>query len=301
MHFTFQVGFITDVPSIYHPHDLQHLHLPQFFSREDRAWRERWYRELCAQAALVAVASSWTKRDVELSYGIEPAKIEVVPLAPPTLAYPVISAAAIEATHARLATPPAYVLYPAQTWPHKNHVNLLRALALLRRRHGLVVPLVACGQQNEGFPELAREQGSLGLGDQVVWPGFVSPADLQALYARATAVVIPSKFEAASAPLWEAFAAGVPAACSDVTSLPEQAGDAALLFDPDDVEQIAESIRRIWTEADLRAILISRGAERVKEFTWSRTAHLFRAHYRRVARVPLTGADRELIASKVAI
>ena len=108
--------------------------------------------------------------------------------------------------------------------------------------------------------------------------------------------MIPTKFEAVSFPLWEAFLAGVPAACSNVTSLPEQAQDAALQFDPDEVEQMAELLRRLWTDADLRAELSERGRRQVAELSWARTARLFRAHYRRLAGRQLETADHQLLA-----
>lgn len=111
----------------------------------------------------------------------------------------------------------------------------------------------------------------------------------------ARAVVIPSLFEAASAPLWEAWRAGTPVACSNVTSLPEQAGAAAIVFDPHDLSQIAAATLQLWTEDDVRNRLIAAGRERVGSFTWLRTARIFRAHYRRLAGRDLTADDRELI------
>jgi glycosyltransferase involved in cell wall biosynthesis len=297
MHFTHQSGFTTAIPSIYHPHDLQHLHLPEYFTREVIASRERTYRALCEQAAMVAVASSWTKGDIERAYGLSPEKVLVVPWAPPTAAYEVPEPPVAAEIRHRLGIPDAYILYPAQTWPHKNHVGLLRALALLRDRHGVIVPLVASGRRNDGFGQIERQQTALGLTTQVTWVDFVSSLELQALYAGARAVVVPSRFEAASFPVWEAFASGVAAACSNVTSLPEQAGDAALVFDPLDIDQMADAIRRLWTDGDLRATLIEKGSARVRRFTWDRTARLFRAHYRRLAHVEVTDDDRELLAA----
>jgi glycosyltransferase involved in cell wall biosynthesis len=232
---------------------------------------------------MVAVASDWTRDDVIAEYGLASDKVVVVPWAPPTAAYAEPDKIDAAVRRSRLGVPDSYVLYPAQTWPHKNHIGLLRALARLRDREGVVVPLVAPGQRNAFFSEIAREVTDLGLGDQVVWPGFVSTTDLVALYAGATAVVIPSRFEAASAPLWEAFLAGVPAACSNVTSLPQQAGDAALVFDPDDVAAMAAAILRLWTDGDLRDRLVHRGRIQVAELQWDTTARLFRTHYRRLA------------------
>jgi glycosyltransferase involved in cell wall biosynthesis len=297
VHFTSQAAFLTRIPTIYHPHDIQHVHLPEFFSSELIAWREGWYRALCEQASMVAVSSAWTKRDVEEHYGLPPGRVRVVPLAPVTSAFRRLDAEEARAIRDQLGVPDTYVLYPAQTWPHKNHVGLLRALALLRDRHDVIVPLVAPGQQNEHFDEIKRVQASLGLDAQVTWPGFVSAEELRALYAGATSVVIPTRFEAASFPLWEAFEAGVPAACSNVTSLPEQAGDAALVFDPDDVDSIASAILRLWSDDRLRTMLAEHGRERIKCLTWERTARIFRAHYRRLTSTPLRADDRELLAA----
>jgi glycosyltransferase involved in cell wall biosynthesis len=296
VHFTAQAGFRTLIPTIYHPHDLQHLHLPQFFSPELIAWREGWYRALCKQAAMVAVASSWTKHDVEEHYGLPPGRVRVVRMAPATSAFRTIDTSAAQAIRTRLGVPERYVLYPAQTWPHKNHAGLLRAVAELRDRDSLIVPLVAPGKQNEHFGNLSRLQEELGLEGQVLWPGFITPDELTALYDGALAVVIPTLFEAASFPLWEAFAAGVPAACSNVTALPEQAGDAALVFDPHDVASIANSVRRLWTEPELRATLAERGRRKVSDLSWISTARTFRAHYRRITGRGLSPEDEVWLA-----
>jgi glycosyltransferase involved in cell wall biosynthesis len=255
---------------------------------------------MCEQSAMVAVASRWTKRDVEQHFGLPPEKVVVVPLAPPTGAYDRVGPDEAEAAATRLGLPPMFVLYPAQTWPHKNHLALLEALATLRRG-GLVVPFVSTGRLTEHFRVLQQRATRLGIADQVYWLGFVPPRDLSAVYSRATAVIIPTRFEAASAPLWEAFLAGVPAACSTVTSLPEQAGDAALLFDPDRTDQLAEAIRELWEDSSLRSTLVSRGRERVGSFSWDRTARLFRAHYRRLAGRTLDEVDRQLIAESTLI
>jgi len=295
MHFTRQLGFRTSLPSIYHPHDLQHVHLPQFFSEEERRWREVTYGGLCRQAALVAVASTWAREDVVAHYQLAEDRVVVVPLAPPTGAYPATSEADFEAVRSRLALPDRFFLYPAQTWPHKNHLGLLQALALLRDRERMRIPVVFPGRQNEHFAVIEAKVAELGIGSQVRFPGFVSPVELVCLYRLATGVVIPTRFEAGSFPLWEAFFLGVPAACSNVTSLPAQAGDAALLFEPEDVEGMAHSIARLWSDQDLRRELAQRGRQRVARFTWGQTARAFRAHYRRLAGKKLSREDLELL------
>lgn len=295
VHFTAQSAFLTRLPSIYHPHDLQHLHLPELFSPEERAKRERNYRLFCARARVVAVASSWTRDDVVRRYGIAPEKVVVVPLAPSTAAYAEAAPAERRAIRARLALPQGFALYPAQTWPHKNHLRLLEALALLRSR-GLLVPLVCTGALTDHHAAVMERARELDLAGQVRFLGFVSPEELQVLYQECTLVVIPSLFEAGSFPLWEAMRAGVPAACSNVTSLPLQAGDAALVFDPRDPGAIAGAVERLWTDRGLREELGRRGRLRVAQFTWVETARRFRALYRRVGGRE-TAEDRELLSA----
>ena len=295
MHFTMQSAFLTRVPSIFHPHDLQHIHMPEFFSKRQRDVRDAHYRRFCTDAAMIAAATSWVKDDLVSQLHVSPDRVRVVELAPPNQAYPEPAAEDIARVRARYDLPAEFVLYPAQTWPHKNHIGLLRAIARLRDEHGLVVPLVSSGGLNEFYPRIRAEIARLRLGEQVRFVGFVQPDELQALYRMCRAVVIPTKFEAASYPVWEAFLAGTPVAASTVTSLPKQVGDAGLLFDPDDTAAMAEAVRRLWTDSALRVELAKRGSERVRQFTWERTARMFRAHYRRLAGRPLSHDDRALI------
>jgi len=104
--------------------------------------------------------------------------------------------------------------------------------------------------------------------------------------------VIPTKFEAGSFPVWEAFSAGVPVACSNITSLPEQAGEAALLFSPDRHDEIADAVRRLWTDEDLRKNLIGLAKSKISNLSWEKTARLFRSQYRMLSGKPEFQEDR---------
>ncbi len=135
----------------------------------------------------------------------------------------------------------------------------------------------------------------LGLGRQVKFLGLVPREELSALYRAAQFVFIPTLFEAASAPVFEAWQHGAPVACSSVTSLPEQAAGAALLFDPFDVEAIARALARMATEEGLREELRRSGARRLDDFSLERTAKAYRAVYRRAAGLELGEEDRRLL------
>lgn len=297
VHFASQEGSLTNIPSIYHPHDLQHLHLPEYFAPKEVRRREVTYRAFCEQAQMISVVSSWGKQDLIQHYKLPKDKVWVVPLAPMLTAYPSPSNEDLASTLQKFLLPETFVFYPAQTWAHKNHIALLEALAILRRRYRLRIPFVSSGRTNEFFPTIQRRARELLLTDQAWFLGFVTPLELQCLYRLCHSIIVPSKFEAASFPLWEAFLSAVPAACSNVTSLPDQAGDAALIFDPDRPEEIANAVRRLWTDEALCNNLVERGKNRVARFTWDRTARTFRAHYRRIANCPLTEQDRSLLSS----
>lgn len=299
VHFPTQAAFRTGVPSVYHPHDLQHEHLPELLPRMYRAHRDLQYRAFCRRAAMVPVTSTWIREDVEHQYGqIVAGKVHVVPLAPANDAYGDVDPAEARVRLAELGVPVDYAFYPAQTFPHKNHVGLLRALARLRD-DGVIVHLVCSGLRNpKFFAQIEEEIKRLELGEQVTFLDYVSTRDMVCLYRCARAVAIPSRFEAASAPLWEAMRSGVPTACSNVTSLPRQAGNAAIVFDPDDVDDIARAVRIVWTDDAERARLSEAGPRRAAEFSWERTARLFCAHYRRLLELPPAPGDDDLLAAQ---
>jgi glycosyltransferase involved in cell wall biosynthesis len=296
MHFTTQMGFLTKVDSIYHPHDLQHVHMPELFDRYSLSFREVTYRTFCDQAKMIAVASSFTQDDVIRHLGVPSDKVQLVPLAPIVGSYTIPTQAELIAIRHKYNLPERFGLYPAQTWPHKNHIGLASALALLRDKYATRVSLVCCGQQNDYYTSIRQQITRLKLQDQIRFLGFIPTSDLRTLHAACRCIVVPTLFEGASGPLWDGFEAGVPVACSNVTSLPDQAGDAALVFDPNDVEDMAAAIARLWKDDALCSALVDRGRRRIARFTWERTAKHFRAHYRRIAGRLLTAEDREILA-----
>lgn len=295
IHFPFQTYEPCGLPTVYNPHDLQHLHYPEFFDTSEIGRREKLYPAACRAAHTVVVASAFIKRDVAERYRIEPQKIQVIPWAPPPL--PELSTAADYQTLRRkygLCDRP-FALYPAMTWEHKNHVRLLEALARLRDRDGLEVHLVCTGLQTDFWPRVESRMNELGLGGQVRFLGLIPSEELSALYRAAQFVFIPTLFEAASAPLFEAWQHGAPVACSAVTSLPEQAAGAALLFDPLDPAGVARALARMATEERLRDELRRWGARRLEDFSLERTAKAYRAVYRRAAGLRLGEEDRRLL------
>jgi glycosyltransferase involved in cell wall biosynthesis len=297
MHFLLTLGFLTRVPTIYQPHDLQHLHLPDFFTPREIARRELTYRTFCERASLVVMMTSWGKQDLVARYGVPPEKVAVVPWGSVLSSYPTPSPDDLATVRREMSLPERFLLFPAQTWPHKNHLGLLEALAVLRDRHGLELTTVCPGKHAEHFERIEARARELGLSDSVRFPGFVSPLELRSLYTLATALVFPSLFEGWGLPVSEALWIGLPVACSAIPSLVDMTGDAALTFDPTNPQEIAESIQRIWNDATLRASLAERGKKRSERFTFDHAARLFRAHYRRIGGSGFTDEDRDLLTA----
>jgi glycosyltransferase involved in cell wall biosynthesis len=290
VHMPFQQSGFVSAPFIYHPHDLQHCHMPEFFTPRQLANREVTYAAMCARAAAVAVGCSWVKDDVVTQLGLDPDRIHVVPLAPfvsePT-GIPDIQG---------LDLPPRYLIYPAANWPHKNHDRLFRALAQLRER-GVTVPLVLTGSTRAGNIDLNALAAAAGATGLVRHLGYLSPSQLKVVTEGASAMIVPTLFEAESFPIWEAFRLGVPVACSNVTSIPRQVGDAALVFDPYDVEAIARAIEVLWTRPHVSQDLARRGRARVAGLSWQATARHFLALYRLLAQ-RATDQDLTLLAQE---
>ena len=296
VHFPLGQFVVSSVPAVFNPHDLQHVHFPQFFSRVERTWKDVTRGAGCKLAHTVTVSSEWVRQDIVRHYGIAPEKIRVIPWAPPTQVYREPTPAILEALRHKYELPHEFALYPAMTWPHKNHIRLLEALALLRDRRHLQVNLVCTGHQNDFWRHIEHRMTQLGLEKNVRFLGFVPGEDLRGLYRLAQFMVFPTLFEAAGGPLVEAWQEGTAVACAAITSLPEQVGDAALLFDPRSVQDISDALARMATDPSLRETLRQRGFARLPRFNWEATAKAYRAVYRHAAGCSLTEEDRHLLS-----
>ena len=225
----------------------------------------------------IVVDAASTKRDLVEHLGTPTDKIDVVPLAAsaPRAAPPPEAAVRERLAH---GTRPV-VLSASAKRPHKNVARLLQALARipLERRPVLVVP----GYPTPYEAELRAIAAGLALRDDVVFPEWLDAAELEGLYALAACVVFPSLYEGFGLPVLEAMVRGVPVACSDRSSLPEVAGDAAVLFDPEDVPAITRALEELLGDRGLADRLARAGREQAARFSWDRTAAQTVESYRR--------------------
>ena len=283
VHFPSQVAYLTEVPSIYQPWDLQHCHLPEFFSEEDLLLRKSLYPAFCQQARFVCIQTEWGKQDLIQQFHLDPAKIEVIRWGTAFEAYTSPSDAELQQTRRELDLPEKYLVYPAVTWPHKNHALILQALALMVERTGRAVHVIFTGKPTDARRELEAQAQSLGIAPYLHFLGFVTPTQIQAIFAGATAMVFPSRFEGLGLPVLEAFRVGLPVLCSTATVLPEVAGDAALLFDPDSPAELVDALDRMLASPELRADLVARGHTVLERYSADHAAEEFRKLYARTA------------------
>jgi glycosyltransferase involved in cell wall biosynthesis len=234
---------------------------------------------LCARRAdRILTISEAAKEDIAAEWDMPAAEIDVTPLGIRLGDAPREALGAAGVRERFGLRPGPVVLCVAQKRTHKNLDGLIRALALLDDPAAQLVLPGAPTPYEDRLRELAAQ---LGVADRVRFPAWVEDDELEGLYQLADCFVLPSFEEGFGLPVLEAMARGVPVACSGVSSLPEVAGDAALLFDPADPSDIASSIDRLLGDAGLRAQLVQRGLVRCREFTWERTARETLASYRR--------------------
>jgi glycosyltransferase involved in cell wall biosynthesis len=287
VHFPTQSAFLTELPSIYQPWDLQHLHYPQFFTSSEILLREKCYRAYCHRAIYVCVQAEWTRQDVIKHYGLPADKVVVVPWGSVFDAYTAPSPEITFATAKKYGLPDRFFFYPAVTWPHKNHEGVLRALQVLKTEHGIAPHVYFTGSSTEYCKVLDKLAQDLGVFEQTHFLGFLTPEELQAIFSLATAMVFASKFEGFGLPILESFHARLPVLSSNATTLPEVAGDAALYFDPDSPSELAALMKAILDTPELRQDLIKKGTLVLSQHSINDTATDFQALYERVAALSL--------------
>src|SRR5581483_7908717 len=167
-----------------------------------------------------------------------------------------------------------FVLFIGTREPRKNLSVLIRAFAQARRRAGLPHALVIAGAHGWSDREIPRAIDDTGIGADLIMPGFVPHHELPLWYRAADVFVYPSQYEGFGMPVLEALACGTPVITSNVSSLPEAVGDAALLVNPRAPEQIADALIRLLTDEALRRECAARGPQHARQFTWTRAAQL---------------------------
>ncbi len=265
-------------------HDMAVLRYPDTVPPAFRQWFRTTVDAAARRASWIVADSDASLRDTLELTDADPERITSIPLAV-SEAYLVPGDRDQDRRHIaeRYGITQPYVLYVGTTHPRKNLPRLLDAFAKARAAVDLPHRLVLVGDKGFGSGDVQTRVARLGLADTVSLPGYVPEDDLPRFYRAADLFAFPSLYEGFGFPVLEAMATGCPVVTSSVSSLPEVAGDAALMVDPLDVDGIAERIEQVLTRPELAAELRELGREQAARFSWQRTAEAHVALYRRLA------------------
>jgi len=260
---------VMDIPYITVLWDLAHRlqpYFPEVSSQGEWEIRENIYALKLRRAAAIITGTKVGQEEIQQCYQIPKERIKILPFSTPQFS--------LNATHSqnnsilsKYQIPENYLLYPAQFWPHKNHVGLLLAVKLIRDKYNLTFPVVFVGSDKGNRSYVEQVVNDLDLSQQVHFLGFIPQVDLISLYQHAFALTFLTFLGPDNLPPLEAFALGCPVIASEVSGAQEQLGDAALLVNPKEPEQIAKAIKQLWEDRNFRETLIKRGLTRASRWT----------------------------------
>jgi glycosyltransferase involved in cell wall biosynthesis len=292
LHVQFTAPPFSPCPVVVSIHDLSFEHLPQTFKWRSRKQLRITVRRSAREAAQVIALSEHARNDIIDTYGVEPEKVNVIPLAAPAHFRPVLDEEELQRVRQTYGIEGDYILSVGAIQPRKNLSRLVAAYSRLRRARpeGNLPKLVLVGKCAWLYDETLRSIKELEVSDSVILTGYVPESDLPALYSGALAFVYPSYFEGFGLPPLEAMQCGTTVIVGDKTSLPEVVGDAGVLVDPFEVADIAAAIEKVISDSNFREQLRVKGLERARLFNWQKTARQTLRVYQKAAGVKQQGS-----------
>ncbi len=252
--------------------DMQPEDLPGNYAPAYHLVLTRLLRRAAHSAAHILTLSEHAKQRIIAVYGVPPERITVSYCAAEPIYFARVPRDEIARIRQTYALHQPYILSVATLHPHKNLDALIDAFVALRAESDTPIQLALVGLRGNAAATLQEKVRAAGIEEAVVMTGWVPDTDLPALYQGAAVYVLPSRYEGFGIPVLEAMASGTPVVTTTATALPEVAGDAALLVDPNDRPALVTAIRRVLDDASVRQELIGRGTAQAARFTWKQTA-----------------------------
>ncbi len=235
-------------------HDVQELYFPEFFSADERAYRAVNYLDFIKRSDKIIVSYQHIKNDLVKFFGVKQNLISILLLKMDNLWYSKFNNNDIKTLDIKFDK---YIFYPANSWFHKNHLNLIRTIYYLKTQKDLKINILFTGDfKSEQGEFIKSEIKKLDLEQQITILGIVSEEELYSIYQHTQGVVIPTLYEAGSFPLMESILMNIPVICSNVTSLPETIGNLEFTFNPNSIEDIADKIQKLWNDENYRNLSI---------------------------------------------
>jgi len=261
----------TKVPTCLVIHDLAFEHYPDHFVLSHRIYWRHYSPLFARKAKQIATVSTFSKNDISKHYGINPAKIDVVYNGSHD-EFKLLTWDEREQVKKQYADGCEYFVFAGALHPRKNIVNLLKAFIAFKKRQRSNMKLVIVGRLAWKYEEVEEMRAEMPFKDEVKWVGYMEINELSKVMGGAYALVYASLFEGFGIPILEALECGVPAIVSNTSSMPEVAGDAGLLVDPTDVQDIADKMELLYKDETLRTKLIEAAKDQVKKFDWNESA-----------------------------
>lgn len=260
-------SFALNAPTISTIHDLMHKYEKRFSEvsiNGEYEYRELLYSNMCKYSKKIIVDSECGKKQVIESYNIKDNKIEILPFIPPKY---IFNEELNVDVRKKFNISGKYIFYPAQFWEHKNHINLLKAIHIVKKDIPDIM-LVLCGSTKyNGYEKCLDEIKKLNLNDNVNILGYVPEKYIASLYKMAEMMIMPTFFGPTNIPPLEAMFLKCPMAVSKIYGMPEQLGEASLYFDPNSPEEIANCIIKIWENDLIKNKLISECNKQVNKYS----------------------------------
>jgi glycosyltransferase involved in cell wall biosynthesis len=253
-------------PFVFTLHDMQERYHPEFFSKYERLSRWLNNRTLARTANKIICESTFVKNDIVKFTGIRGDKVLIIQSPPPEnfLNYK-FKRDRFEIVKKKYNLPDNYIFYPAQCWFHKNHIKMLEAFEIICKKYD-DVGLILAGSKQKNYNNLIKRIDELNLNDRAKHLGYIDYEDLPYLYKMSCFLMMPSLFESVSIPIYEAFAMEVAVCSSNVVALPEQVGDAGIIFNPYDLNDMVEKMDLYLKNQNLRQEKASLGLKKVANF-----------------------------------
>jgi glycosyltransferase involved in cell wall biosynthesis len=261
----------TDVPSINVFHDLNFEHYPKDLPLLERKFYRSFFPRYAEKAKRIATVSEYSKLDISQQYGISTKKIDVVYNGANESFKPLDELSKLEVRKKFTGGSP-YFLFVGSLHPRKNLTRLFAAFDQFKNQDNQGIKLVIVGEKKWWTESIRTAYESMKNKDEVIFTAHLNSENLHKLLASALAITYVSYFEGFGIPIVEAFYCDTPVITSNVTSMPEVAGDAALLIDPFSIDSIAGAMQKISVDENLRNSLIEKGRERRKMFSWQKTS-----------------------------
>lgn len=267
-------------PSILNIYDLSYILFPQCFTKKRLGDIRRKVSSSVRRAEVIITGSEAAKADIVNSLKVAEEKIEVIPFGLER-AFKPVDAEKVAAIREKYRLPDRFILFVGTIEPRKNIIGLLDAYNRLGKSDpGLVI----VGRRGWLFQEIFKEVERLNLADKVIFPGHIPESDLPLVYNAASVFVYPSLYEGFGFPPLEAMACGVPVITSNTSSLPGIVGDAGILVNPEKTDEIVQAIKDVLEDDSRRQVMVKKGFERAKAFSWEKCARETIKLYKKVSR-----------------